>query len=125
MENLFALFQNLYKNIYVHTSMYMHSVDVHKYVQEVAAKAFFQQQQANDRKATILVNTFLHFSPFASPTGVSRECRQSKLNVSPRQVHVSFQIPKDKQTNKQKTIDLFTDTGAILILPTGHPIILD
>jgi len=105
--------------------MYMHSVDVHKYVQEVAAKAFFQQQQANDRKATILVNTFLHFSPFASPTGVSRECRQSKLNVSPRQVHVSFQIPKDKQTNKQKTIDLFTDTGAILILPTGHPIILD
>ena len=76
-------------------------------------------------KATILVNILLRFSPFASPTGLSRECRQSKLNVSSRQVHVSFPIPHDKQTNKQKTIDLFTDTAAILILPTGHPIILD
>ena len=125
MENLFALFQNLYKNMHVHASTYMYSVDVHEYVQEVAAKAFFQRQQANDRKATILVNILLRFSPFASPTGVSRECRQSKLNVSSRQVHVSFPIPQDKKTNKQKTIDLFTDTAAISILPPGHPIILD
>jgi len=73
--------------------MYMYSVDVHEYVQEVVAKAFFQREQANDRKATILVNTFLHFSPFASPTGVSRECRQSKLRS--RSLRIS------KQTNKK------------------------
>ena len=39
-------------------------------------------------------------------------------------MYLSRSLTISKQTNK-KTIDLFTDTAAVLILPTGHPIILD